>query len=482
MKSKIAFLLPLLIFLTVSAYSFCGFYVARADASLFNHRSEVIMVRDGQRMVITMSNDFQGDVKDFAMVVPVPVVLQENDISIADRLMFDRFDAYSGPRVVEYYDDNPCHQYLHYGNTRQFSSVAESSMALEDESVSARSMGVTIEATYTIGEYDILILSAKESGGLKTWLTQNGYKIPAQAEEVLDPYIKNGLKFFVVKVNLDQMAANGFQQLRPIQIRFNSDRFMLPIRLGMANAESAQDLVIYAITRQGRVETTNYRTVQIPTDRDVPLFVQRDFGTFYKDLFDRSYQRENQKAVFLEYAWDVSPRNFVKCDPCVSTPPQPHDLVAAGAEWLAENPHMGEAFFTRLHVRYTREKFPMDLQFQVTPNRASFQGRYVTRHPAKGDLSCDAGKQYLDELTQRRKREVDELQALAGWNNDYSQYVYEFVTKRDYRYHWEKRNEVFPGWLIDLGRQQKIKWIASGIALLLSVLSVGWLFRRLRLS
>jgi len=67
-----------------------------------------------------------------------------------------------------------------------------------------KDLGVKIEAKYLVGEYDILILSAKESNGLKEWLTGNGYKIPAGAEEVLDPYIKSNLKFFVVKVNIEE--------------------------------------------------------------------------------------------------------------------------------------------------------------------------------------------------------------------------------------------------------------------------------------
>src|SRR5687767_2553126 len=90
------------------AQAFCGFYVARADVKLFNKSSQVILVRDGNRNVVTMSSDFQGDVKDFAMVVPVPVILKEKDIRIADRTIFDKLDAYSGPRLVEYHDPNPC--------------------------------------------------------------------------------------------------------------------------------------------------------------------------------------------------------------------------------------------------------------------------------------------------------------------------------------------------------------------------------------
>lgn len=46
-----------------SARAFCGFYVAKADASLFNKTSQVILVREGNRTTITMSSDFEGDAK-----------------------------------------------------------------------------------------------------------------------------------------------------------------------------------------------------------------------------------------------------------------------------------------------------------------------------------------------------------------------------------------------------------------------------------
>ena len=81
--------------------AFCGFYVARADAKLFNKTSQVILVRNGDRSTITMSSDFQGNVSDFAMVIPVPTVLQRDDIKVVERRIFDQFDAYSGPRLVE---------------------------------------------------------------------------------------------------------------------------------------------------------------------------------------------------------------------------------------------------------------------------------------------------------------------------------------------------------------------------------------------
>src|SRR5262249_43127398 len=147
-----------------------------------------------------------------------------------------------------------------------------------------RSLGVTIEAAYTVGEYDILILSAKQSSGLVTWLKQNDYRIPDGADAIVGSYLAQGMHFFVAKVNLSEHAKSGQQRLRPLQIAFETKKFMLPIRLGTVNATGPQELFIYTLTRGGRVETTNYRTVRLPTREQVPLYVKDEFGPFYRDL------------------------------------------------------------------------------------------------------------------------------------------------------------------------------------------------------
>jgi len=436
MKSKIL-IIGTLIALSPLLYSFCGFYVSKADGTLKNKTSQVILVRDGNRTVITMYNDFKGDTKDFAMVVPVPVVLRKDDIHVVDQSIFQRLNDYSAPRLVEYWDQNPCNVYAD-DKMMEFAKTERSVMAPSANGVAKRKdLGVTIEAKYLVGEYDILILSAKESGGLKEWLTSNGYKIPDGAEEVLDPYIKSNLKFFVVKVNEAEKKKLPGNFLRPLQINFNSPKFMLPIRLGMANSDGDQDLIVYAFTRKGRIECTNYRNVNIPTDKKIPLFVQKNFGAFYSNLFDKQWQNEDKSIGFLEYAWDVSPANYYHCDPCIAVAPSQQDLVQSGVWWLAgkdwndysdvENEQMDDGsknvHFTRLHFRYNRRSFPQDLMFQVTPNTETFQARYVITHPATGNFNCDAGKKYLQDLRKRRKNELVELTALTGkdintWQDD----------------------------------------------------------------
>ncbi len=413
------------------AKAFCGFYVAKADATLFNNKSEVILVRDGEYTVITMGSDFKGDVKDFAMVVPVPVVLSRQDISIVDRGIFDRLDAYSSPRLAEYYDTNPCQRPMIEEKDYAYPTVSDMDMPTSNRSIALtkKEYGVTIEAQYTVGEYDILLLSATESNGLKNWLTDNGYKIPAKAERVLAPYIKSNMKFFVVKVNLEEMKKAGFDQLRPIQVRFTHPKFMLPLRLGMANSAGSQDMIVYAFTRTGRVECTNYRTVKMPTDKHVPLTVKQDFGPFYKRLFDHQWQREGKNVVFLEYAWNVTPNwGGMKCDPCVGPPPINQDFSMAGVNWYQWNAP-SNIFFTRMHVRYDEAHFPADLQFQVTPNTEHYQARYVVINPAPvyDGFGCPEGQQYLMDLHNKRKLELDEYYALCGMTyTNAKQYLSEY--------------------------------------------------------
>jgi hypothetical protein len=393
------------------AFAFCGFYVAKGDAKLFNHASQVAIVRDDNRTVMTMSNDFQGDPKEFAVVIPVPTKIEREQIHIADKALIDHLDAYSAPRLVEYFDADPCMPQVMYDAAPPPKAQPVGALNKDER---RKSLGVTIEASYTVGEYDILILSAKQSDGLKTWLIESGYTIPKGASAVLGSYIRQNMKFFVAKVNLKEQAKLGFSYLRPIQVAYESPKFMLPIRLGTVNAKGTQELFAYMLTRTGRVETTNYRTVKLPSDLNVPLYVKDDFGPFYKATFAEAVRKEDMTTVFTEYAWDMN-----WCDPCAADPLSRDELKRLGVFWLAESSNNGgasNAFLTRLHVRYDREHFPEDLVFQSTGDRTNFQGRYILQHPWNGDSKCEALAAYRHSVRERQEKEAENLARLTGWS------------------------------------------------------------------
>jgi hypothetical protein len=393
------------------AAAFCGFYVAKADSKLFNKSSKVVLTRDGNQTAITMASDYEGDPKEFAVVIPVPTFIERRQIGIVDTKTIDHLDAYTAPRLVEYHDQDPCAPAPLYAASARRGAVPAPMAAL-----TAVRKGVTVEASYDVAEYDVSILSANESNGLVAWLAENGYRIPDGAASVLGSYIRQNMRFFVAKVNLDRMKLIGNGYLRPLQVRYETAKFMLPLRLGTVNANGPQDLIVYALTRKGRVEASNYRTVKLPTGMDVPLFVKAGFGKFYKAMFDRAVERENMRAVFVEYAWDMG-----WCDPCASEPLSNKEMVELGARWIgddSEAPFRGggtPAFVTRLHVRYDAKSFPEDIAFQETSDRENFQGRYVLRHPWQGSASCPAAHTYRADLPVRFAREAVNLVDLTGW-------------------------------------------------------------------
>ena len=393
-----------------TVFGFCGFYVAKADTKLFNKASQVVLVRDGDRTVMTMANDFEGEPKEFAVVIPVPTFLTREQIHVGEKALVDHLDAYSAPRLVEYFDQNPCER---RESDRMMPMAAARASVAKDSASRAKALGVTIEAQYTVGEYDILILSAQQSSGLETWLRQNGYRIPPGASDVIGTYLKQNMRFFVAKVNLAEQTRLGFSYLRPLQVAYESPKFMLPIRLGMVNAKGPQELFVYALTRNGRVETTNYRTAKLPADMELPVYLKQptEFGGFYKAMFTRQVENQDGRVVFLEYAWDMK-----WCDPCAADPLSNDELRRLGVFWSdGSDRRPPNVFLSRLHIRYDNTHFPEDLVFQETADRANFQGRYVLRHAWEGNDACSAATEYRQALPDRRAREAEQLARLTGW-------------------------------------------------------------------
>ena len=420
---KTFFILVIFLFLTIGeAYSFCGFYVAKGGAELFNKASQVVLARNEDKTVISMMNDYEGPLKEFALVVPVPSVLKKEQVHVGEKKLFERIDSFTAPRLVEYFDKDPCDSVIY----DSLESVRSSSKMLSKSSSShKRSLGVTVEEKFTVGEYDIVILSAKESHGLETWLRQNKYTIPKGAHEALEPYIKQKMKFFVAKVNLEEQTKTGLTYLRPLQFAFESEKFMLPVRLGMLNAKGPQELFVYVLSKSGRVETTNYLTVKIPTDINIPTYVKTEFSDFYKAMFESQVKKEKMKAVFMEYFWDMG-----WCDPCAAEPLTKKELKGLGVFWLEEDnaskPSQFRSFrprgaqpvkVTRLHLRYTDKTFPEDLMFHETKDNRNFQGRYVLQHPWEGSPGkCKAAREYLRQLPRRQEKEAQNLARLTDWN------------------------------------------------------------------
>jgi len=390
----------------------CGAYFARripttvgaANAQLYNHSTKMVVARADDTSTITMTADYRGDPKEFAVVIAVPTVLTREQIKIADGSLIERLDKETAPKLVESFDPSPCPSTTVKGSDERLRSRFGGAVP----PASARApLGVTVEAQYVVGEYDVAILSAVESDGLQTWLDKEGYNVPPAAKPVLAQYIADGMKFFVAKVNLQQQQQLGYAMLRPLQINYQSPKFLVPIRLSTINSEGPQEMFIFLLTRHGRVEAANYRTYAMPTDIEVPPFVKKDFPGFYRAIFDRLAASSKGRGVFTEHVSVDARRRMLQDD----------QLAELGATWIRSDAGAREnVVLTRLHVRYDAEHFRTDLMMRETRNRTSVSGEFRINHPYEGDMSCPAGERYRAQVAARRIREIANVSRVTGWS------------------------------------------------------------------
>ena len=320
----------------------------------------------------------------------MPTFIKREQISVVDIKIVDHLDAYTAPRLVEYFDPDPCEA--------RIMALAMSNIPVPTAAMprppAPQYRGVKVEAQYDVAEYDVSILSAEESDGLVRLLTDNGYRIPAGAEPVIGSYIKQKMHFFVAKVNLKRLQQSGAAYLRPLQVRYETAKFMLPLRLGTVNANGPQDLIVYALTKKGRVEASNYRTVKVPSDVDVPLFVKDDFTNFYKATFEHAVAREGMHGVFVEYAWDMG-----WCDPCAAEPLGKGELVELGALWDDGGDPVANRFSSRqCAVRdaaaraLRRAELPRGYQFHRDRRPREFPGPLHPAPSGERDRSLRGGQ------------------------------------------------------------------------------------------
>jgi hypothetical protein len=392
--------------------AFCGFFVAGSNEKLSNNASQVAILREGNRTSLTMSNTYKGPPQNFAMVVPVPVVLKKEAVKTLPLDVFEHLDALSAPRLVEYWERDPC---AADEPIPPPAAPVPSGVMRDRKSSGGGNHGVKIEAQFVVGEYDILILSAQESGGLETWLREHKYRIPDGAAAALAPYVRSQMKFFVAKVDVTKVhhSAAGVLQLSPLRVSYESNEVRLPVRLGLLNAENKQDLIVYLLHPKSRFEASNYPNLFIPTNLDVVDAVRKNFASFYAELFDAVLAPVQGKAVVTEYAWQTD-----SCDPCPTPPLQPQDIVTLGGKTDNAAGYHGSYngygyspwVLTRLHARYDRSSLSDDLLFREAPpaygGRANydgtsndagavvgggsnnFQGRYIIRHYWDGKVAC----------------------------------------------------------------------------------------------
>lgn len=341
-----------------AAHAFCGTFVGAADSTLTNRASHAVIAREGSQTTLSLAMDFEGDTSRFALLLPMPEVLDASQVYTPDPALLDAVRTYGDARLVAYTCENALGQqgpsFTGVGCGTALGCADGGLYGYGDTAGWDGDYGVTVENAFTVGGYELVVLSAEESSGLWLWLDANGFSVPPGGERILQEYIDAGVYFVAVKIDLDHLDMAG-EWLPPLQFRYESSAFMLPIRIGTISAGGeAQEVILSVFSReeQGEVGIANYPEAQVErecmTDTD-------DFATWYEERLGSALGGE--AGWVREHSWPVfSQQGGYHCDPCTSVGDfEPEELGMLGMEPI------GDVHLTRLRVRYTPEQATQDL-------------------------------------------------------------------------------------------------------------------------
>ena len=386
----------MLTLLSPIASAFCGVYLSSTGDALYNNTSQVVIgadpgLRDGQGQVtLTLASDISGDASDFALVIPVPAVLTDDDVRTVDPQLLTGLTAFSAPRLVQYTCDTlygwgdsgwggggrssgcGCFGGHKANDTGGWSDTGSA----EDDYYGS----VEVETSFTTGVYDIVVLSAEESADLLRWLNDHGYQVDDKASSALQEYIDAGQYFLAARISLDTAPSSGEAWLEPLQLSWAGTDLTLPVRLGTVNAQDEQSVLLHVVG-ESRAAIANYPEVTLEDECMWNDAQHGDLNAFQVSQLASAFADEDA-AWLTEYAWTDA------CDPCTES----GDFNSSVA---AEFGYQGSsvAFLTRLYVRYQPEALGADLGVYLTGLTDMTQLKYVLyRHELESEYPvCQSG-------------------------------------------------------------------------------------------
>jgi MYXO-CTERM domain-containing protein len=361
----------------------CGMFIAKTETARFNDALQFVVVRAGTRVSMVVQNRYRGPVESFALLIPVPQVLKQDNVKTLDRSVFDAFEKATAPTLHYMEERDPCYDP---------NQPPGGSGGGADGTGARGKGGVAVEASFVVGEYQVAVLSATEATALEDWLAKNEFKIPPGSAEHLRPYVDGGSKFFVAKVDPAKVKfENGEASLSPLRFDYDAETVSLPVRLSVANSAGSQDVIVYAIN-QTRMVAANRPNRTIPINLELTKEAAADFGGFYAALFDRAVKAEARtvvtEAAITAFGSGVPP-------PALEAVGMP---IADTQDWVLSRLHFRVDKAGSLDDVVLKDAIgivgakvwePTPSQVPVEHTNNDFRATYVVKTPWAGTIACD---------------------------------------------------------------------------------------------
>jgi len=381
------------------AYSFVGVFISKDGNKIISQNSKVIIAKKDQKTTLTFTSDLHTKAQQFILLVPVLADVKTHHVSTIGYDYINKLDLYTSPRLIEYINFDPCDPNV-----------------LERPPVSANRMDKAISLkpviSKTTKKHKFFVLNSNESNNIKDWLKKHGYDLSSQYLNVLKKYTAKNMKFIAIEVKNHNSKVT---QLAPVQIVYESESFLLPIRIGSLNAPNSknQDMTIYILSSLGEVLPTNYKVNDTPTNVNLPISTIDNFNQFYDNLMHKLFA-SHPDIIRKEYSWPIN-----TCKPCTSTPLTKGELQKLGVFWYSSNsPEL--PYVTRLHTHYSPEysqySLADNMKFEETTKRFKYQTYFNLRYHITMTQSKCKDRYYKEVQKAKAEEDKNSLKlALKPW-------------------------------------------------------------------
>ena len=133
--------------------------------------------------------------------------------------------------------------------------------APSDASESGPQSNVTVFGQEVVGPYETVTIGAEDPDALVTWLSDNGYGVPANMEPAIAHYVDLGMNFVALRL----APGEGVARMQPVRITTPGMNTSFPLRMVGAGVTSSVALELFVLA-EGRYEAANFDNLEV--DRD----------------------------------------------------------------------------------------------------------------------------------------------------------------------------------------------------------------------
>jgi hypothetical protein len=371
---------------------------AAACGGCFHPPTETGSVITDHRMILSVSPQqttlydqirYQGSPSSFAWVLPIA---GEAKVGLSADTLFTALDSVStttivSPNPVCPGPPNNCPQPTNAGGAADASAAFDS--------------GVVVSHNAVVGPYETVQLHSTDPTALNTWLTTNGYAVPADVQPIIAAYVNEHFDFLAMKL----VPGAGVQSMRPVRVTTAGASPVLPLRMVAAGTGATVGITLW-IVADGRYETQSFPSFRI-TDEEL-VWDWASNQSNYRALraqktaaaAGRVFEMESSLVVYkqpLEYAVERGSTPYPYADAGAEYPPVPG--VDGGAGQTSDQARIadmatlftgiqGDQFrLTRLRADLSHASLAADLVLQASADQSVLSN---VRHPVgtSGSPQC----------------------------------------------------------------------------------------------